>query len=236
MPLARRTFLAVVAGSAGAVACSGTPSDGVPVEEGAPVNQTTAASRAARRLLPQHWQQLRFETTGPAEAATFRVSGRTGRITIAGGTPGTQLAGLRWYLKHVTHANISWAGEQLDLPEELPGLDDTVTGQANVPHLFVLNDTNDGYTGAYDDWSYWERELDILALHGYNEVLVITGADALYHRMFQGFGYTDEELRKWVPGPAHQTWWLLQNLSTFPYPVSRQLLDARAARTVAPMR
>ncbi|GDY78112.1 alpha-N-acetylglucosaminidase [Streptomyces avermitilis] len=104
-----------------------------------------------------------------------------------------------------------------------------MTRRANVPHRFALNDTNDGYTGPYHDWTYWERELDVLALHGYNEVLVQTGADALHHRVFQEFGYTDEELRKWIPGPAHQPWWLLQNLSAFPDPVSQQLLDARAA-------
>ncbi|MGP4051870.1 alpha-N-acetylglucosaminidase [Streptomyces sp. 2A115] len=227
MPLPRRAFLTAIAGSAGAVACSSTPSAGAddsPAKE-APVTRTVVA--AARRLLPRHWRQLHFETTG--EPDTFRVSGETGRVTIAGGTPSTQLTGLRWYLKHVTHSNISWAGEQLDLPAELPGLDGTVTRRANVPHRFVLNDTNDGYTGAYNDWSYWERELDVLALHGYNEVLVYAGADALYHRVFQSFGHTDEELRQWIAGPAHQPWFLMQNLAAFPYPVSRQLLDARAA-------
>ncbi|MEV0227381.1 alpha-N-acetylglucosaminidase [Streptomyces sp. NPDC050704] len=229
MPLARRAFLTAVAGSAGAVACSRASADGTDnssPEKEAPVTQAAAA--AARRMLPHHWRQLHFETTTD-DADAFRVSGDSGRITIAGGTAGTQLTGLRWYLKNVTHTNISWAGEQLNLPAELPGLDGTVTRRANVPHRFVLNDTNDGYTGAYNDWSYWERELDVLALHGYNEVLVIVGADALYHRVFQKFGHPDEELRRWIPGPAHQPWWLLQNLSAFPDGVSRQLLDARAA-------
>jgi alpha-N-acetylglucosaminidase len=49
--------------------------------------------------------------------------------------------------------------------------------------------------------------------------------------VFQEFGYGEEELREWIPGPAHQPWWLLQNMSAnpeFPSPVSRQLLDARA--------
>ncbi|MFE9646400.1 alpha-N-acetylglucosaminidase [Streptomyces sp. NPDC006365] len=232
MPLARRAFLIAVAGSAGVVACSNTPakSSSASDAKGASVSQADAASRAARRLLPRHWQQLRFETTSPTgRADAFRVSGSAGRITIVGTTPGTQLAGLRWYLKHIAHANISWAGEQLDLPEQLPGLEGTVTRQANVPHRFVLNDTNDGYTGAYNDWSYWERELDVLALHGYNEVLVYIGADALYHRVFQEFGHTDEELRAWITGPAHQPWFLMQNMGAFPYPVSRQLLATRAA-------
>ncbi|MGA5448457.1 alpha-N-acetylglucosaminidase [Streptomyces umbrinus] len=247
MPLARRAFLTAVAGAAGTVACSHAPahSDGTPAKE-APVTEAAAAAatRAARRLLPHHWRQLRFETTstdtrtGPGAGSrtgtrtrtdTFGVSGGPGRITITGDTAATQLTGLRWYLKHIAHANISWAGEQLDLPTDLPGLADPVTRTATVPHRFALNDTNDGYTGAYNDWTYWERELDVLALHGYNEVLVYTGADALYHRVFRGFGYTDEELRQWIAGPAHQPWWLMQNLAAFPDPVSRQLLDARAA-------
>ncbi|TGB10182.1 alpha-N-acetylglucosaminidase [Streptomyces sp. MZ04] len=221
MPLARRTFLAAIAGTTGAtVACSGAAADSTP--SGRP-----PAADAARRLLPRHWEQLTFETSGPAD--TFRISGRHGAITVTAPTPAVQLTGLRHYLKHTTHTNITWAGSQTDLPDRLPGLDRPLTGRANTPHRFVLNDTNDGYTGAYHDWSYWERELDVLALHGYNEVLVYVGADALYHRVFQQFGYSDQELREWVPAPAHQPWWLLQNMSAFPYPVSRQLLDRRAA-------
>ncbi|MCX4671031.1 alpha-N-acetylglucosaminidase [Streptomyces sp. NBC_01381] len=221
MPLARRTFLAAIAGTTGAtVACSGAAADTTPA--GRP-----PAADAARRLLPRHWEQLTFETSGPAD--TFRVSGSRGNITITGPTPAVQLTGLRHYLKHTTHTNITWAGSQTDLPDRLPAPDRPLNGRANTPHRFVLNDTNDGYTGAYHDWSYWERELDVLALHGYNEVLVYVGADALYHRVFQEFGYSDQELREWIPAPAHQPWWLLQNMSAFPYPVSRQLLDRRAA-------
>ncbi|MPY61540.1 alpha-N-acetylglucosaminidase [Streptomyces spongiae] len=230
MPLARRALLTVLAaGSAGAaVGCTSAgaaPTDDAPGKESAGVS---AARSAARRLLPRHWEQITFRTEGVRD--TFRVSGGKGRITVSGDTPATQLTGLNWYLRHVAYADINWAGEQTNqLPGDLPGLDGTVTRRANVPHRFALNDTNDGYTGAYLDWAYWEHELDVLALHGYNEILVYTGADALYHRLFQEFGYQDEELRAWIPGPAHQPWWLLQNCSGFPHPVSRQLLDARAA-------
>ncbi|MFF1451467.1 alpha-N-acetylglucosaminidase [Streptomyces sp. NPDC058274] len=222
MPLARRTVLTALAGAGPAAACASSTETG-----GASARVRGASTDAARRLLPRHWRQLDFRTT--TESDVFRVSGRAGRITVTGATPAVQLTGLNWYLKNVAHADLNWAGEQLDLPRVLPAPDGTVVRRANVPHRFALNDTNDGYTGPYHDWPYWERELDVLALHGYNEILVYTGADALYHRLFQEFGYADEELRSWIPGPAHQPWWLLQNLSAFPHPVSRQLLDARAA-------
>ncbi|WP_055569342.1 alpha-N-acetylglucosaminidase [Streptomyces atriruber] len=232
MPLHRRTFLTGLAGTAGvaAVACSGATADGA-VTDGAPTPRRTAAAEAARRLLPRHWDQIEFRTA-PRKAGgedSFQITGRPGRITVTATGPATQLTGLHHYLKHVTHASITWAGSSTDhLPDRLPAPEAPLAGAANTPHRFVLNDTNDGYTGAYHDWDYWQREIDVLALHGYNEVLVYAGADAVYHRAFQEFGYSDDELRSWIPAPAHQPWWLLQNMSSFPHPVSRQLLDARA--------
>jgi alpha-N-acetylglucosaminidase len=62
-----------------------------------------------------------------------------------------------------------------------------------------------------------------------NEVFVPTGAEYTYYRTFQQFGYGAAELRDWIPGPAHQGWWLLQNISGFAGPVSEQLIEARAA-------
>ncbi|MFJ8823083.1 alpha-N-acetylglucosaminidase [Streptomyces sp. NPDC102467] len=235
MPLARRTFLTALAGSA-AVSCTSAAADqedsddpkGSADRADGTLRSRDAAAAAARRLLGRHADQLSFRPL-PGAHDSFRVDGRPGSIRIAGTSPAVQLAGLRQYLKQVAHANISWTGEQLDLPGLLPAPPHALTGRANVPHRFVLNDTNDGYTGAYHDWAYWERELDVLALHGFNEVLVYVGADALYHRVLTGFGYGEQEVREWIPSPAHQPWWLLQNMAgPASGPVSAGLLAARA--------
>ncbi|MFI6642166.1 alpha-N-acetylglucosaminidase [Streptomyces sp. NPDC050504] len=188
------------------------------------------AARALARLLPGHAHQVTFRTVPPADGRdAFRVSGTEGRILVEGTTPAVQLTGFHWYLRHVARAHVSWAGRQTSrLPRALPAVPAPVTRAANVTHRFAFNDTNDGYTGPYHDWDYWEHELDVLALHGYNEVLVYLGADAVYHRTFLEHGYADEELRAWIPGPVHQPWWLLQNMSGFGGPVSRGLLDQRA--------
>ncbi|MZD04182.1 alpha-N-acetylglucosaminidase [Streptomyces sp. SID5785] len=225
MPLARRTLLTALAGSAAVSCTAGTDrADAVPF---AP-QSAGAAARAARRLLGPAADQLDFGPPGGARDR-YRVAAEGGRIRVTGSSPAVQLAGLRRYLKDVTHANVSWAGEQLDLPGRLPLPRQPLTGRSAVPHRFVLNDTNDGYTGPYHGWDYWERELDVLALHGFNEVFVQAGADALYHRVFSRFGYGDAELRAWIPAPAHQPWWLLQNLAgPAGGPVSASLLAARA--------
>lgn len=98
-----------------------------------------------------------------------------------------------------------------------------------MAHRFALNDTHDGYTAPYADWPRWERLIDVLALHGCNEVLVTAGQEAVYHRLLQDFGYTDDEARAWLPAPSHQPWWLLQNMSGYGGPLSPGLIGRRAA-------
>ncbi len=192
---------------------------------------TAPAAAALQRLLPGHYRQITLRAVGAGTAGTdrFRVTGRAGQITVEGTSPAVLLTGLNTYLARAAKADISWNGEQLNLPRALPAPAGEITGAANVPHRFAFNDTNEGYTGAYRDWAAWEREIDVLALHGINEVLVYIGADAVYYDTFRQFGYSDAELRAWIPAPSHQPWWLLQNMSEFGGPVSKQLIDRRAA-------
>lgn len=224
MHIARRTLLGALAGSAALGAVGAAPAAGAPAAPGG------AAAAALARLLPRHHRQVVFRPLPRRDGDdAFRVSGQEGRVTVEGSTPAVQLTGFHWYLRQTADAHFSWCGEQTALPDKLPGLRAPLVRNANVRHRFALNDTNDGYTGPYHGWDYWEREIDVLALHGFNEVLVYAGADAVYHRTFIEHGYSDADVRRWVPGPAHQPWWLMQNMASFGGPVSRELLDRRVA-------
>ncbi|MGW2572883.1 alpha-N-acetylglucosaminidase [Streptomyces sp. NPDC001537] len=194
---------------------------------GAPFDIAPAAA-ALKRLLPGHHRQITLRALD-GNADRFRVTRRAGHITVEGTSSGVLLTGLHTYLRRTAHASVSWTGEQLNLPRTLPAPAEELTGTANVPHRFAFNDTNEGYTGAYRDWDAWQRELDVLALHGVNRVLVYIGGDAVYYDTFRRFGYSDAALRAWIPAPAHQPWWLLQNMSGFVGPVSRRLIERRAA-------
>ncbi|MFI6938201.1 alpha-N-acetylglucosaminidase TIM-barrel domain-containing protein [Streptomyces sp. NPDC050418] len=186
-----------------------------------------AAAGVLRRLLPRHHRQVTLRAPA-GDGDSFRVSGSTGRIVVEGTSPAVQLAGFHTYLRRVALASVSWNGDQLNLPERLPAPPGTLTGTAGVPHRYVFNDTNDGYTGPYRDWDAWQRTLDVVAMHGVSAVQTTTGAEAVYFDTFRQFGYSEKELLTWIPAPAHQPWWLLQNMSHFGGPVSRGLLEGRA--------
>ncbi|MFI0058362.1 alpha-N-acetylglucosaminidase [Streptomyces virginiae] len=239
LPAPRRAALAAVPAPGPPARGAGSPARadvrplaGAHAHTGAPSAATfdTAPARAAlERLLPRHAGQFTLVPDPAAGADTFTVSGTAGAVTVRGSTGATLLTGVGWYLQHVAGADIGWPGDSIGmLPARLPAVPAPVTRSAQVPHRYALNDTDDGYSGPYRTFEEHQRQIDLLALHGINEVFVQVGAEYPYYRALQRFGYSAEELRQWIPGPGHQSWWLLQNLSGFGGPVTERLMRERA--------
>ena len=224
----RRRFLEISGAAALAAAAPLRTLAALPA--GSAAANTAALEAALQRLLGEHAKQIHLRLAPQKGAESFHISGKAGKIVVEGSSPSAVMMGVNWYLKYVAGVSISWNGDCLNrLPKMLPAPTTPITQTASAPHRFALNDTNDGYTGPYWRWEQWERMIDVLALHGINEVLVYMGAEAVYQQTFRKFGYTDEELRAWFPTPAHQPWWLLQNLSGWVGPtVPQYLIDSRA--------
>ncbi|MFE6777391.1 alpha-N-acetylglucosaminidase [Streptomyces sp. NPDC057702] len=248
--LTRRTVLGTAGalGVTAALAAHGGGAGATPLTADAAPGEPfplAPAHAALARLLPEHADQFHLRRLdggpgrdggpgpgrrhGPARRERFTVTGSAGRVEVAGTSPATLLTGVHWYLKYTCHAHLSWSGSQLELPERLPAPGQGLSRSTALPHRFAFNDTHDGYTAPYADWERWERMIDLLALHGCNEVLVTAGQEAVYHRLLQEFGYSDTELRTWLPAPSHQPWWMLQNMSEYAGPVSPELLAKRTA-------
>ncbi|GGV38125.1 alpha-N-acetylglucosaminidase [Kitasatospora herbaricolor] len=186
------------------------------------------AIASLKRLLPAA-TVAQFTFAPRSDDNSFTVSGTAGAITVQGANQRNLLAGVGWYLEHVAKVDIGWPGDSLaKLPTTLPAVGTPTTVSAVVPHRYALNDTDAGYSGPNRTFADYQHEIDLLALHGINEVFVQTGAEYPYYEMLQNRGYTSQELLDWIPGPAHQPWWLLQNLTGTGGPESAQLLQNRA--------
>lgn len=157
----------------------------------------------------------------------FEVVAQGGKLVVSGTSPAVQLTGFGWYLRHVAHADVAITGSQLNLPAVLPLPDQPIRHTSSVDHRFALNDTDQGYAGAYLSWPEWQHRIDVLALHGINEVLVYEGQEAVYEQTLQRYGYSAQDARAWIPQPAHQSWWLLENMCCSGSPISQQLIDRR---------
>jgi len=182
---------------------------------------TAPARSALQRLLPRHQAQFTLVALEGQGADRFEISGTPGHIVVAGTSPATLLTGVETYLEQVAHTSFGWPGDSVDrLPATLPAPPSPIDRTSKVPDRFALNDVDDGYSDAYLDWPGWEHKLDLLALHGINEVFMPIGTEEVYRRTFREFGYDDAQIRAWIPAAGHQPWWLLQNMSTFDGPMS----------------
>ncbi|WP_328993159.1 alpha-N-acetylglucosaminidase C-terminal domain-containing protein [Kribbella sp. NBC_01245] len=182
------------------------------------------------RLLPakQARQISLHPLSGGRESFTIGATDG-GQVRISATGPSAMLAGFNAYLDRVARVDVSWNGDSLNrLPDKLPLPRREIRQDASVANRFALNDTDDGYTGAYRTWADWEREIDVLALHGINQMFVPVGTEAVYLDTFRQFGYSEAELLQWIPQPSHQPWWLLQNMSSFPSAVTADQVRERA--------
>jgi alpha-N-acetylglucosaminidase len=197
----------------------------VPQDAPAQAFDTGPALDAVHRLLPAHAGQLqlvatssfdevdRYRIRAAAEPGGEDKGSQPPAVVVEGTSTAALLAGVGWYLKYVAGVTVGLPGDSLaQLPPSLPAPTTQLTGSSVVKHRFALNDTENGYAGAYRTWADWERTLDVLALHGFTEVLVAAGQDEVHRRVFAEFGYRLDEVDAWIPAAAHQPWWLLGNL------------------------
>ena len=159
------------------------------------------------------------------------VLGREGdKILIKGTTISAITTGLGWYLNNVAHINISWnslnektvSGDAyVDLSEivlPLPSKEETHTSDAK--YRYYLNTCTFGYSMTSWTWKRWQQEIDWMALHGINMPLQLVGLEEVWRTFLtmkddQGnlkYGYTDEEAKAFVAGPAFIAWWAMNNL------------------------
>ncbi|HEX7341358.1 MAG TPA: alpha-N-acetylglucosaminidase [Rhodanobacteraceae bacterium] len=191
----------------------------------------TAPARAAlQRWLPRVQSQIMLVALPQRGADHYRITGTRGHIVVAGTSPAVLLTGVETYLNKVAHVDIGWPGNSLTrLPAMLPAPRSPIERQAVVPDRYALNDTDDGYANAYLDWNAWQRKIDELAFHGFNEMFMPIGAAEVYRRTFAAFGYSDAALRAWIPAPGHQPWFLMGNMAGFNAPVSATVYARRVA-------
>ena len=167
--------------------------------------ETKPAKQAIERLLGQKGQALQIELQkiprdGSADA--FEITGKEGHIILKGTSNVALVSAFHWYMKYVAGAQLSWNGDQLNLPSKLPAPKQTIKRTTQLENRYMYNYTVFGYTTPYWTWEDWEREIDYLAASGINLALVPIGHEIVWYETFQQFGCTKDELRDWIVPPC----------------------------------
>jgi alpha-N-acetylglucosaminidase len=199
--------------------------------------QTRAVQALARRLLGARASEFSLSVTGQQtvpgqDEFAFISDWRTGVILINGTTGVSVASGLYQYLKLFCNAQVTWGvngtGDQLDLPSTLPPVYTLV--RMRTPNLFryYMNVCTVSYSGAWWDWSRWQREIDWMALHGINLPLTFTGQEIVWRQLWLEVGLTDAEIQRWLAGPAFLAWQRMGNIRGWAGPLTSNWIKQQA--------
>ena len=144
------------------------------------------------------------------------------RVVVRGNTWVNIGVGLNWYLKYYAGIHLSWNQMKTKLPEVLPAVATPERHETNLTLRYDFNYCTFSYSMAFWDWQRWQQEIDWMVLHGVNMPLAIVGEECVWRNMLLKLGYSEEEIGKFIAGPAFLAWWAMNNLEGWggPLPLS----------------
>lgn len=151
----------------------------------------------------------------------FELSRSGNKVLIKGNTWVNIAVGLNWYLKYYAGIHLSWNQMSAKLPQQLPLPQKTERHETDLKLRYDFNYCTFSYSMAFWDWERWQREIDWMALHGVNMPLAVTGAECVWRRMLLRMGYSEQQIGRFIAGPAFLAWWQMNNLEGWGGPLPK---------------
>jgi alpha-N-acetylglucosaminidase len=172
-----------------------------------------ASKNLLQRIVPAHTSQFSIEQIKSTNSKdVFEIESRNDKIVLRGNSGIAIASGLYFYLNEYCHAQITWNGTNLKLPEVLPKVHKKIHKETPYQYRYYLNYCTFNYSMSWWDWKRWEKEIDWMALHGINMPLAITGEEYTWYAVYKEMGFTDEDLKDFFCGPSYFSWFWMGNL------------------------
>jgi len=159
----------------------------------------------------------------------FEIESLGNKIMLRGNNGISIASALNYYLKNVAHCSITWNGSNLRLPNPLPAVKEKVQKETPYKYRYYLNYCTFNYTMSWWNWQRWQKEIDWMALNGINMPLAITGQEAVWNRVYQAMGLSQDELKNFFSGPAYFSWFWMGNLDGWDGPLPESWMKSHEA-------
>lgn len=156
---------------------------------------------------------------GNDETDFFELSDLNGKVHIKGNSGLSLTTGLNYYYKNYVNVNISEQTMQVNMPNNIVKIGTTVHKETSFKVRYAFNYCTLSYTFAFFGEEEWQRENDWLALNGVSVVLDLAGQEATWIQFLMNFGYSFDEAKDWLTGPAYYAWQFMDNMEVFGGPI-----------------
>lgn len=193
--------------------------------------QIQAVYALIERVTPGYTPQYKLEIIEKenADADVYEIDGNGKKIILRGSSSVALATAFNWYLKYTCNAHVSWFGNQLNLPKQLPQPKQKERRLINGRYRVYMNYCTVSYTAAWWDWERWQQELDFMAMNSINMPLFTIGLDAVWYNTLLRFNFSDQEARAFLSGPGHAAWQWMQNLQSYGGPLPKSVIDKHIA-------
>lgn len=149
----------------------------------------------------------------------FELSDKAGKIHIKGNQGLSLTTGLNYYFKNYLNVHISEQTKQVKMPSQIVNIGTTVRKETPYKVRYAYNYCTLNYSFSFFGEEDWQRENDWLALNGVNVVLDLAGQEATWIKFLMNFGYSFDDAKDWLTGPAYYAWQFMDNMETFGGPI-----------------
>jgi len=149
----------------------------------------------------------------------YEIEDAGGKIKITGNDGVSLASGLNYYLKYFCNVSITQVGNQVKMPAAVVPVGTKLHKECKVPVRYAYNYCTMSYSMPFWGEDEWRKELDWLALNGVNLVLDITAQEEVWREFLGALGYSHQEIKDYIAGPAFYAWAYMANLSGYGGPV-----------------
>ena len=147
-----------------------------------------------------------------AERDFFELDQQGNRPVVRGNSWVSIGVGLNWYLKYHAGIHLSWNQMKVRLPQVMPPVKQKERHETDLALRYDFNYCTFSYSMAFWDWPRWQQEIDWMVLHGVNMPLAVVGEECVWRNMLLRLGYSEDEIGRFIAGPAFLAWWAMNNL------------------------
>jgi alpha-N-acetylglucosaminidase len=178
-----------------------------------------------QRVTPWTKGKIVFHSLAASANERFELLTQDKQLHISATSASAAAMGFNYYLNHFCNHSISHGAENLKPLATLPEVKEKLVIETPFEYRFALNYCTFNYSMSFYQWKDWEKELDWMALHGVNLMLAINGTEIVWQKTLEQFGFTDKDIKEFIPGPAYTAWWLMGNLEGWGGPVTNDMIN-----------
>lgn len=186
-----------------------------------------AAYDLIERVTPGYGKQFKLEIIKSDNGSdVYEIDKKDGKVVLRGNNAVSLATAFNWYLKYTCNAHVSWFGNQLQLPKQLPLPVEKERRTIQGKHRVYMNYCTVSYTAPWWDWERWQQEIDYMAMNSINMPLSVIGLEGVWYNVLLRYGFTDEEARTFLTGPGHFAWQWMQNIQSYGGPLPKSWIDS----------